>query len=104
MSFIVDVGGEIALLQSVRAAYLDVCSGSCGLVGGFASERPSLLETLWNLCVLLGQRQQFRDMNHFVGEKSIDLAVDNEMFAFEAVKEAYESWRRRSILRRSLLR
>jgi D-arabinose 1-dehydrogenase-like Zn-dependent alcohol dehydrogenase len=57
-------------------------------------EKPALLDALWNICtvrgVLLGTRQQFRDMNQFIEEHLIEPAVDDEVFALKDAKGAYK--------------
>jgi NADPH:quinone reductase-like Zn-dependent oxidoreductase len=91
---VVDVGGENTLGESVKAIRQDGLVVAAGLVAGSAKDdRPALLDALWNLCivrgVLLGTRDQFIDMNRFVEEKRIELAVDNEVFSLEDAKKAY---------------
>lgn len=68
---------------------------AAGLVAGEAEdERPVLLSALWNLCIvrgiLLGTRNQFKEMNRFVEEHKIKLAVDDEEFELQGARKAYE--------------
>lgn len=89
------MGGDSTLGESVKAVRPDGLVIAAGLVAGSAKdERPALLAVLWNLCVvrgvLLGTRNQFKDMNGFVEEKRIELAVDDEGFTLKDAKKAYE--------------
>ena len=91
---VIDVGGDNTLAQSLAAIRVDGLVVAAGLVAGAAGEtRPALMDTLWNICIvrgiLLGTTHQFEDMNRFIEEKSIDIAVDDEVFKLKDVKEAY---------------
>ncbi|KAK3064875.1 hypothetical protein LTS18_003088 [Coniosporium uncinatum] len=92
---VIDVGGDNTLAQSLKAVRLDGLISAVGLVGGPpGAERPALMDVLWNLVivrgVLLGSRVQFAEMNAFVEKHRIDIALDDEVFGFDQVKEAYE--------------
>ncbi|QDS67550.1 hypothetical protein FKW77_003010 [Venturia effusa] len=94
LDLVVDVGGDNSLTQSLAATRVDGLVVAAGLVAGPpGGTRPALMDTLWNICIvrgiLLGTRQQFEDMNRFVEEKGIDVAVDDEVFELEDVKQAY---------------
>lgn len=74
---------------------LDGLVSAVGLVAGPpGAERPALMDALWHLCivrgVLLGSRAQFAKMNTFVEKCGIDIALDDEVFGIDQVKEAYE--------------
>lgn len=91
---VIDVGGDNTLAQSLAAIRIDGLVVAAGLVAGAPGEsRPALMDVLWNICIvrgiLLGTKQQFEDMNRFIEEKGIDIAVDDEIFKLENVKEAY---------------
>jgi NADPH:quinone reductase-like Zn-dependent oxidoreductase len=95
VDIVVDVGGDNTLGESVQAVRPDGLVVAAGLVAGAATDdKPGLLSTLWNLCivrgVLLGTRNQFKDMNRFVEDKDIKLAVDDQIFELQGAKEAYE--------------
>jgi D-arabinose 1-dehydrogenase-like Zn-dependent alcohol dehydrogenase len=67
---------------------------AAGLVGGMESiDKPTLLDTLWNICIvrgiLLGTRQMFREMNAFIEEYKVEPAIDEEAFELKDTKEAY---------------
>ena len=51
--------------------------------------------------VLLGTRNQFKDIVRFVEEKGMAPMVDDVVFELEDMVEAYERWRGRSMFRRS---
>jgi D-arabinose 1-dehydrogenase-like Zn-dependent alcohol dehydrogenase len=78
-------------LAAIRVDGLVVAAG---LVAGEPGDsRPALMDALWNICIvrgiLLGTKQQFEDMNQFIEEKDIDIAVDDEVFKLDNVKDAY---------------
>jgi NADPH:quinone reductase-like Zn-dependent oxidoreductase len=91
---VIDVGGDNTLSQSLVAVRVDGLVVAAGLVAGSSeTSPPSLLDTLWKICIvrgiLLGTRQQFEEMNRFIEEKGVDIAVDDEIFELAEVKEAY---------------
>jgi NADPH:quinone reductase-like Zn-dependent oxidoreductase len=91
---VIDVGGDNTLAQSLAAIRVNGLVVAAGLVAGAPGEtRPALMDTLWSICIvrgiLLGTKQQFEDMNRFIEEKDLDIAVDDEVFKLEDVKEAY---------------
>ncbi|KAL4904180.1 hypothetical protein BDW74DRAFT_185813 [Aspergillus multicolor] len=90
---VVDVGGPSTVAQSLKAVNTDGLVALTGLLG--ASENvPSIMDALTHLCTtrgfLLGTREQFREMNALIDEKGIKPVVDDRVFAFAEVKEAYE--------------
>lgn len=92
---VIDVGGDNTLAESVKAVRLDGLVSAVGLIAGPPGvERPPLMATLWHLCLvrglLLGSRAQFAGMNTFIEKHRIDIALDDEVFEIERVKEAYE--------------
>lgn len=95
LDLIIDVGGDNTLSQSLAAIRVDGLVVAAGLVAGAPGESsPALMDTLWNICIvrgiLLGTKQQFVDMNRFIEEKGINIAVDEEVFGLEDVKDAYQ--------------
>jgi NADPH:quinone reductase-like Zn-dependent oxidoreductase len=92
---VVDVGGNTTLSQSLKAVRIDGVITAGGLVGGAGDEsRPSLLDTLYNICIvrgiLLGTREQFHEMNRFIETNNIQPAIDGEKFELKDTKEAYQ--------------
>ncbi|KIW01338.1 uncharacterized protein PV09_07110 [Verruconis gallopava] len=95
VDIVVDVGGENTLGESMKAVKVNGLVVAAGLVAGTVeNEKPALIDTLWNLCivrgVLLGTRNQFKEMNRFVEVKGIDLAVDEKVFDLKDARRAYE--------------
>jgi NADPH:quinone reductase-like Zn-dependent oxidoreductase len=95
VDIVVDVGGDNTLAESVKAVRQDGLVIAAGLVAGTVKDdRPSLLNALWNLCivrgVLLGTRNQFKEMNSFVEKHKIEMAVDDEVFELKDANKAYE--------------
>ena len=96
VDIVVDVGGDNTLGESVKAVRQDGLVVAAGLVAGPATEeneKPALLSALWNLCivrgVLLGTRNQFKEMNRFVDDKGLSMAVDDQVFKLQGAKDAY---------------
>lgn len=89
---VVDVAGPATLEQSLKAVRPDGLISITGLLG--AGDPPSMLACLAHGCVargvLLGTKAQFEEMNAFVGEKGVKPLVDERVFEFHEVKEAYE--------------
>jgi NADPH:quinone reductase-like Zn-dependent oxidoreductase len=94
VDFVIDVGGEATLGESVKAVRPDGLVIAAGLVAGPTTDRPSLLNALMHMCiirgVLLGSRNMFKDMNRFIEDHDIKMAIDQEIFDLEHAKQAYE--------------
>lgn len=93
---VVDVGGLATLTESLKAVRPEGLISVTGVLGGSsdALQTSNLLGCLVNVCVargvVLGTREQFDDMNRFVEEKKVKPVVDEKVFGFEEVKEAYK--------------
>ncbi|KAL3481100.1 alcohol dehydrogenase [Aspergillus californicus] len=92
---IVDVGGLSTVAQSLKAVRTDGVIALAGVLGAGGEENvPSIMDALTYLCTtrgfLLGTRTQFREMNRFIDEKGIKPVVDERVFGFGEVREAYE--------------
>ena len=93
---VVDVGGLATLTESLKAVRPEGLISVTGVLGGSsdALQTNNLLGCLVNVCVargvVLGTREQFDDMNRFVEEKKVKPVVDEKLFGFEEVKEAYK--------------
>ena len=66
-----------------------------GLLGASENAQvPSIMDSLTYLCTtrgfLLGTREQFREMNALIDEKLIKPVVDDRVFGFAKIREAYE--------------
>ncbi|KAL2783095.1 alcohol dehydrogenase [Aspergillus keveii] len=95
VDIVVDVGGPSTVGQSLKAVRTDGVVALAGLLGaGTESNVPSIMDALSHLCItrgfLLGSRVQFREMNRFIDEKGVKPVVDEKVFTFKEVKEAYE--------------
>jgi NADPH:quinone reductase-like Zn-dependent oxidoreductase len=93
VDLVVDVGGPSTVAQSMKAVRPDGIVALTGLLG--AEENvPSIMDGLVHLCTtrgfLLGTRVQFEEMNRFIDEKGVKPVVDDRVFGFNEVKEAYE--------------
>lgn len=91
--FVVDVGGNATLSQSIQAVRTDGIIQVAGMVGGQADNVPLLGLMGTNAIArgtLLGTRRMMRDMVNFVEERGVKMAVDDETFPLEGAKEALE--------------
>lgn len=94
VDLVVDVGGPSTVSQSMKAVRPDGIVALTGLLGAGEENVPSVMDGLVHLCTtrgfLLGTRVQFEDMNAFIDEKGIKPVVDEKVFGFKEVKEAYD--------------
>lgn len=93
---IVDVGGLATLPQPVKAVRPEGLISITGILGGGsedAVQKATLLECLVNACVVrgvvLGTREQVEEMNRFIEERRVRPAVDERIWGFGDVREAY---------------
>ena len=92
---VVDVGGLETIGQSLKAVRPEGLISVTGLLGDSpdAAQTATLLGCLVKACVargvVLGTREQFEEMNRFVEEKGVRPVVDERVFGFGDVKEAY---------------
>lgn len=81
------------MAQSLKAIRMDGLINVIGFLGG-PGEEPGLSATLLNLCtvrgVLVGSRVLFEDMNRAIEANGIKPVVDEKVFGFEEVREAYQ--------------
>lgn len=89
--FIVDVGGQSTMGQSLAAIRTDGIIVSVGLLGS-SDKSPDIMNVLGNVCivrgVILGTRQMMQDMVAFIEEKGVKMAFDDEVFGLAEYKEA----------------
>ncbi|KAL3461832.1 GroES-like protein [Aspergillus heterothallicus] len=98
VDIVIDVGGPSTVGQSLKAVRTDGVIALAGLLGAGAGTEeanvPSIMDSLMHLCTtrgfLLGTRAQFREMNAFIDERGIRPVVDDRVFGFGEVREAYE--------------
>jgi NADPH:quinone reductase-like Zn-dependent oxidoreductase len=93
--FIIEVGGPSTMRQSLNAIKIDGIISVIGFLGGAsAEEQPSTLEALSTVStirgVFVGSRQQFEDMNQAIKVANIKPVIDETIFSFDQVKEAYQ--------------
>lgn len=90
---VIDVGGLATLSESLNAVRVEGTVTATGVLGSEAREASSLLDTVWRVCsvrgVVLGSRRQFEDMVRFVEERGVRPVVDERVFGFEEVRDAY---------------
>ena len=91
---IVDVGGASTVAQSLIAVRPDGLVACAGVLGDAPDGKvPTVLDGLWAGCtvraVIIGTRKMFRAMNAFVEEKGVKPVLDERVFGFEEVPEAY---------------
>lgn len=91
---VVDVGGASTLAQSlvaVRPGGMVACAGILGEAPD--GKTPSVLDGLWAGCIIrgvvIGTRKMFREMNAFVEAKGVKPVLDERVFGFDEVPEAY---------------
>lgn len=95
IDIVVDVGGDSTLPQSLKAIRTDGLIALAGMLGHSAEQTsaPTMMDCLMNSCTargfLLGTRDQFHEMNRFIAEHGIQPVVDEQVFDFAHVKEAY---------------
>lgn len=92
IDFVIDIGGNETLAQSLAAVRVD---GIVLVVGGVGetTETVPIFSALLNTCIVRGvlasSRAQFRDLIRFIDDKGITPAVDDVVFELSDVKEAY---------------
>ncbi|KAJ6112045.1 hypothetical protein N7523_008106 [Penicillium sp. IBT 18751x] len=91
--FVVDVGGNETLPQSLAAVCVD---GIVLVVGGVGENKEAvpMFAALMHTCIvrgfLAGSRNQFRDLVRFIDDKQIVPAVDDMVFELAETKSAYQ--------------
>jgi NADPH:quinone reductase-like Zn-dependent oxidoreductase len=92
LDFVIDVGGNETLPQSLAAVRVD---GIIVVIGGVGSttEVVPLFAALLHTCIIRGilaaSRNQFRELVEFIDEKKILPAVDDVIFELAETKGAY---------------
>ncbi|KAH7312014.1 alcohol dehydrogenase [Rhexocercosporidium sp. MPI-PUGE-AT-0058] len=88
---VIDVGGLSTLSESLKAVKVQGVVSLTGVLGD--GEPPSIMDVLWRVCsvrgVILGSKRQFDDMVRFVEEHDIRPVVDERVFGFGEVREAF---------------
>ena len=90
---IIEIGGPTTMAQSLKATKPEGVITVIGFLGGQA-QGPSTLEALTSTCtirgIVVGSRQQFEEMNKAIDACNIKPVVDEKVFGFEELKEAYQ--------------
>ena len=94
VDIVVDVGGASTLSQSLKAVSVNGVVAASGLLGDSPDGKvPTILDTIFATCIargiLLGSRKQFDDMNRFVEKHDIKPVLDDKIFEFAEMKEAF---------------
>jgi NADPH:quinone reductase-like Zn-dependent oxidoreductase len=91
---VVEVGGPTTMAQSLKAVAIDGVISIIGFIGGFSKEQPTFLDCLNNICtvrgILVGSRLQFEDMCAAIEANDIHPVVDEKVFDFKDLKDAYQ--------------
>ncbi|KAL8778078.1 MAG: hypothetical protein Q9213_007574 [Squamulea squamosa] len=91
---ILEVGGPVTMVQSLKACKPEGVISIIGFLGGMGKEQPSFMECLSNVVtvrgVVVGSKLQFQQMNEAIDASGIKPVVDEKVFALEELKEAYQ--------------
>ncbi|KAF2854072.1 NAD(P)-binding protein [Plenodomus tracheiphilus IPT5] len=91
---VIEVGGPATMAQSLKAIAVDSVITIIGSVGGMEKDQPTFLDTLVNTCtvrgIVVGNRLQMQDMVNAIEANNIHPVVDEKVFEFKDLKEAYE--------------
>ncbi|KAB8212051.1 hypothetical protein BDV34DRAFT_208532 [Aspergillus parasiticus] len=95
VTHIVEVAGPATMKESLKAIKIDGVISMVGFVAGSpAADQPSLIDTLFRVCTVrgigVGSRLQFEGMNRAIEVNDIHPVVDNRIFKFGEVREAYQ--------------
>ena len=95
VAHVIEVGGPGTMEQSMKAIKYDGVISAIGFLGGVSHEKqPSTLDALTYQCIvrgiLVGSRLQFEEMNAAIEANKIKPVVDEKVFEFEQLKEAYQ--------------
>ena len=90
---VVDVGGDETLTHSLSAARLDGVVALVGLVGNKDAASVPLLSVFQHGCIvrslILGSREQLRQVVQFIDEKKITPVIDDRVFELAEARNAY---------------
>jgi NADPH:quinone reductase-like Zn-dependent oxidoreductase len=91
---VVEVGGPTTMAQSLKAVAIDGVITIIGFIGGTDKDQPGFLDCLTNMCtvrgILVGSRLQMEDMCAAVEANDIHPIVDEKVFEFKDLKDAYQ--------------
>ncbi|KAL9109472.1 MAG: hypothetical protein Q9227_005807 [Pyrenula ochraceoflavens] len=94
---VIEVGGNTTMPQSLQAVRMDGLISIVGFLGGGpkdGSAPPTMVDALMHLCtvrgLLVGNRQQFEEMNAAITANGVKPVVDEKVFPFEKAKDAFQ--------------
>lgn len=91
---ILEVGGPTTVQQALAAVRPEGVISIIGFVGGRTESEPSYLNILQSLCtvrgLLVGSRDQFRDMNACIDANKIKPVIDSKVFELDDLPQAYQ--------------
>ncbi|MCJ1312577.1 hypothetical protein MMC25_006251 [Agyrium rufum] len=93
---VIEVGGPTTIKQSLEAIKIDGVITIIGFIGGMKGDEqpPGFLDCLMKGCiargVLVGPRSLFEEMNRAIEANDIKPVVDEKVFKFSELKEAYQ--------------
>ncbi|KOC18722.1 putative quinone oxidoreductase [Aspergillus flavus AF70] len=95
VTHIVEVAGPATMKESLKAIKIDGVISMVGFVAGSpAVDQPSLMDTVFHVCtvrgIAVGSRIQFEEMSRAIEANDIHPVVDNRIFKFGEVHEAYQ--------------
>lgn len=106
--FVVDVGGNETLSQSLAAIRPDGTVAVIGGVGDITADPVSAFSSLFHTCnirgLLAGSRNQAKELVQFIDEKGIKPAVDDVVFDLADAKDAYRRLREKKHFSKILIK
>ncbi|GFF23819.1 zinc-type alcohol dehydrogenase-like protein C1773.06c [Aspergillus udagawae] len=94
VDYIIEVGGQGTLEQSLKCIKMDGIISVIGFLGSSDKPQPGLLEALSNICtvrgVYVGSRAMFQQMVQAIEATDLHPVVDSHVFSLEQTKQAYE--------------
>ena len=97
--FVIEIGGVETFEQSLQAVKI---SGHIEVIGQRTAQDlksdggkdVSLMQAFKHICtirrIIVGNRQQFEEMNHAMSVNKIKPVIDKELFSFDEAKEAFQ--------------
>ncbi|KIX05721.1 uncharacterized protein Z518_03693 [Rhinocladiella mackenziei CBS 650.93] len=95
VDIVVELGGPTTTRQSLTAIKPEGVISIIGYLGGAEAEKtPNMLEALSHACIVrgsaVGSRLLFQDMNRTIEACEVPVVVDERVFAWEELQEAYQ--------------
>ncbi|KAL5359440.1 hypothetical protein BJX96DRAFT_164434 [Aspergillus floccosus] len=94
VDYVIDVGGQSSLEQSLKCIKMDGIISVIGFLGSSDAPQPGLLDALSHICtvrgVYVGSRAMFKDMIRAIEANDLHPIVDQRVFTLEQAVEAYQ--------------